>query len=201
MKTLPSNSISSPSMSSSSSYPRSLFFSSTASKLLRRADLRVITPSSHLSMRSASCELYADCNQRSSLLPRTLEVGLMRLYGRWVGPGSLYFSFLAIALAMTLSENSLLRLRVERLGVLPSEVSSFSETAAKSRRKITRRPEQSIRCMSIIDKPSDEKMVPKFQIPKGIMGQPTCHTHPHMIPPDFLTCGITQMDIKKEGKY
>ncbi|XP_073947467.1 xaa-Pro aminopeptidase 3-like [Choristoneura fumiferana] len=70
-------------------------------------------------------------------------------------------------------------------------------TAAKSRRKITRRPEQSIRCMSIIDKPSDEKMVPKFQIPKGIMGQPTCHTHPHMIPPDFLTCGITQMEYKE----
>ncbi|XP_073960588.1 xaa-Pro aminopeptidase 3-like [Choristoneura fumiferana] len=70
-------------------------------------------------------------------------------------------------------------------------------TAAKSRRKIIRRPEQSIRCMSIIDKPSDEKMVPKFQIPKGIMGQPTCHTHPHMIPPDFLTCGITQMEYKE----
>lgn len=35
------------------------------------------------------------------------------------------------------------------------------------------------------------------KIPKGILGQPTCHTHPHMIPNGQLTCGITQEEYKE----
>ncbi|XP_063373388.1 xaa-Pro aminopeptidase 3-like [Cydia amplana] len=70
-------------------------------------------------------------------------------------------------------------------------------TVSKSRRKVCGKPEQIIRRMSVIDHPSDEKMVSKFQIPKGIMGQPTFHTHPHLIEPDFLTCGITQMEYRE----
>lgn len=28
------------------------------------------------------------------------------------------------------------------------------------------------------------------------MGQPTCHTHPHLVQPDCLTWGMTQMEYK-----
>ncbi|XP_053602058.1 xaa-Pro aminopeptidase 3-like [Plodia interpunctella] len=34
-------------------------------------------------------------------------------------------------------------------------------------------------------------------IPKGIFGQPTCHTHPHLIRPEQLTCGITQAEYRE----
>lgn len=39
--------------------------------------------------------------------------------------------------------------------------------------------------------------VPQFSIPKGILGQPTCHTHPHMVEKDNLTCGITQAEFRE----
>ncbi|CAG5035273.1 unnamed protein product [Parnassius apollo] len=53
------------------------------------------------------------------------------------------------------------------------------------------------RCMSQIEMPPDVKTIPQFSIPKGILGQPTCHTHPHMISQGHLTCGITQMEYKE----
>ncbi|XP_014359819.2 xaa-Pro aminopeptidase 3 [Papilio machaon] len=53
------------------------------------------------------------------------------------------------------------------------------------------------RCMSQMETPPEEKIVPQFSIPKGIVGQPTYHTHPHMIPKGHLTCGITQMEYKE----
>ncbi|CAH2068220.1 unnamed protein product, partial [Iphiclides podalirius] len=53
------------------------------------------------------------------------------------------------------------------------------------------------RCMSQIGLPPETKAVPQFSIPKGILGQPTCHTHPHMISQGHLTCGITQMEYKE----
>lgn len=36
----------------------------------------------------------------------------------------------------------------------------------------------------------------QYHIPKGAMGQPTCHTHPHLISPDHLTSGVTQAEYK-----
>ncbi|XP_068628724.1 xaa-Pro aminopeptidase 3-like [Battus philenor] len=53
------------------------------------------------------------------------------------------------------------------------------------------------RSMSQMDIPPEETSLSQFTIPKGIVGQPTCHTHPHMISPGHLTCGITQMEYKE----
>ncbi|KAI5631650.1 metallopeptidase family m24 domain-containing protein [Phthorimaea operculella] len=33
---------------------------------------------------------------------------------------------------------------------------------------------------------------PQYKIPQGIMGQPTCYTHPHMVEEGYLTCCIKQ---------
>lgn len=51
--------------------------------------------------------------------------------------------------------------------------------------------------LSTIEHPPGLKAVPQYTIPKGIFGQPTCHTHPHMVPSDHLTCGITQLEYKE----
>ncbi|KAG6460790.1 hypothetical protein O3G_MSEX012217 [Manduca sexta] len=45
--------------------------------------------------------------------------------------------------------------------------------------------------------PPGEVQRPQFTIPKGILGQATCHTHPHLIQQDHLTCGITQMEYRE----
>ncbi|KAG7303871.1 hypothetical protein JYU34_010773 [Plutella xylostella] len=45
--------------------------------------------------------------------------------------------------------------------------------------------------------PPGVKAEQQFSIPKGILGQPTCHTHPHMIGPGQLTCGITQAEYRE----
>lgn len=52
------------------------------------------------------------------------------------------------------------------------------------------------RPMSQIGMPPETKTLSQFSVPKGILGQPTCHTHPHMISQGHLTCGITQMEYK-----
>lgn len=42
------------------------------------------------------------------------------------------------------------------------------------------------------EKPEKEKI--NFSIPIGEMGQPTCHTHPHLVPAGQLTCGVSQAE-------
>ncbi|XP_026728786.1 xaa-Pro aminopeptidase 3 [Trichoplusia ni] len=51
------------------------------------------------------------------------------------------------------------------------------------------------RCLSTVETPPKEKHI-SLSIPKGIMGQPTCHTHPHLVQPDCLTWGMTQLEYK-----
>ncbi|CAK1548077.1 unnamed protein product [Leptosia nina] len=54
-----------------------------------------------------------------------------------------------------------------------------------------------IRHLSSIKNPPDVKYIPELKIPQGVLGQPTCHTHPHLISTGYLTCGITQMEYKE----
>ncbi|KAJ8734312.1 hypothetical protein PYW07_014863 [Mythimna separata] len=92
-------------------------------------------------------------------------------------------------------------------------------TATKEHKKLFRLPlfKDSLRCSSTIETPPQDsernipgkKTVKKengtpsnpidlFGIPKGTLGQPTYHTHRHMITDqDHLTCGITQAEYKE----
>lgn len=69
----------------------------------------------------------------------------------------------------------------------------------KSQRKLCKQPilHNRNRCISTIEVPPREKQEPQPLIPKGILGQPTCHTHPHLIQQDYLTCGITLTEYKE----
>ncbi|XP_047526188.1 xaa-Pro aminopeptidase 3-like [Pieris napi] len=53
-----------------------------------------------------------------------------------------------------------------------------------------------IRRLSSFRNPDAER-IQQFSIPKGILGQPTCHTHPHLISHGYLTCGVTQLEYKE----
>ncbi|XP_013144455.1 PREDICTED: probable Xaa-Pro aminopeptidase 3 isoform X2 [Papilio polytes] len=75
----------------------------------------------------------------------------------------------------------------------------FSDLGLKRAKHLVRQnlSQNKWRCMSQMEIPPEEKIVPQFSIPKGILGQPTYHTHPHMIAKGHLTCGITQMEYKE----
>lgn len=47
-----------------------------------------------------------------------------------------------------------------------------------------------------METPQGQKEMPgiSLSIPTGEMGQPTCHTHPHLVPPGQLTCGVSQAE-------
>ncbi|KAL0850558.1 hypothetical protein ABMA28_012333 [Loxostege sticticalis] len=70
--------------------------------------------------------------------------------------------------------------------------------AARSRKRLFRQvvSKQQSRWNSTIENPPGMK-APQMSIPQGIFGQATCHTHPHLIQPGHLTCGITQMEYKE----
>ncbi|KAH9629610.1 hypothetical protein HF086_002546 [Spodoptera exigua] len=51
--------------------------------------------------------------------------------------------------------------------------------------------------MSTQETTTEETNKIPFVIPKGTFGQPTCHTHPHLIKEEHLTWGITQAEYKK----
>lgn len=53
-----------------------------------------------------------------------------------------------------------------------------------------------MRSSSSIGNPPDILTKPQFKIPEGVVGQPTCYTHPHLIQEGHLTCGITQQEYK-----
>ncbi|VVC92438.1 unnamed protein product [Leptidea sinapis] len=65
--------------------------------------------------------------------------------------------------------------------------------------------EKSLKCKNITHRyqssidapPSSSREIAQLTIPKGILGQPTCHTHPHLIQQGQLTCGITQQEYKE----
>ncbi|XP_026764262.2 xaa-Pro aminopeptidase 3-like [Galleria mellonella] len=71
--------------------------------------------------------------------------------------------------------------------------------ASKGRRRVFRQVLSEDRCrwLSTVENPPGVKDVPQFSIPKAVVGQATCHTHPHLIPPGQLTCGITQMEYRE----
>ncbi|XP_013185348.2 xaa-Pro aminopeptidase 3 [Amyelois transitella] len=68
--------------------------------------------------------------------------------------------------------------------------------ASKGRRRVFNQPPNRLKSMSTKEVPPGIKDV-RFTIPKGIFGQPTCHTHPHLIRPEQLTCGVTQMEYRE----
>lgn len=47
-----------------------------------------------------------------------------------------------------------------------------------------------------METPQGQKEQPgiSLSIPIGEMGQPTCHTHPHLVPAGQLTCGVPQAE-------
>ncbi|XP_045453239.1 xaa-Pro aminopeptidase 3-like [Melitaea cinxia] len=53
------------------------------------------------------------------------------------------------------------------------------------------------RALSTVENPPGFASNTQFSIPKCIVGQPTCYTHPHMIAEGHLTCGITQQEYKE----
>ncbi|XP_026501213.2 xaa-Pro aminopeptidase 3-like [Vanessa tameamea] len=53
------------------------------------------------------------------------------------------------------------------------------------------------RSLSTVENPPNLIASSQFRIPKCIVGQPTCYTHPHMISEGYLTCGITQQEYKE----
>lgn len=71
--------------------------------------------------------------------------------------------------------------------------------ASKELRRVFRQGfiQRTSRCLSTLGNPPSVTTASQFTIPKGILGQPTCHTHPHMIPMDNLTCGITQAEFRE----
>ncbi|CAH2242453.1 jg20448 [Pararge aegeria aegeria] len=71
-----------------------------------------------------------------------------------------------------------------------------SQLCVRYPRRLVKGPLGVNRCMSSTEKPSD-LLIHSSKIPKGILGQPTCHTHPHLIPNGQLTCGITQQEYKE----
>lgn len=74
----------------------------------------------------------------------------------------------------------------------------FCFSVSKEPRKLFRLPpfKETFRHLGTIETPTENRTVQKF-IPKGILGQPTCHTHPHLIPEDHLTHGIMQAEYKE----
>ncbi|XP_045761672.1 xaa-Pro aminopeptidase 3-like isoform X2 [Maniola jurtina] len=72
-----------------------------------------------------------------------------------------------------------------------------SQLCVRYPRRVVKHPVVVKRCMLSTEKPSDMLAMQSAKIPKGILGQPTCHTHPHMIPNGQLTCGITQQEYKE----
>ncbi|XP_049885679.1 xaa-Pro aminopeptidase 3-like [Pectinophora gossypiella] len=67
----------------------------------------------------------------------------------------------------------------------------------RSRRQVLKLLSGNSRCLSTMEPPPGEVQrlkQPQFAIPKGVMGQPTCYTHPHMVQEGYLTCGITQAE-------
>nr|XP_034823964.1 xaa-Pro aminopeptidase 3 isoform X2 [Maniola hyperantus] len=72
-----------------------------------------------------------------------------------------------------------------------------SQLCVKLPRRLVKHPLSVKRCMLSSENPSDMLAMQSAKIPKGILGQPTCHTHPHMIPSGQLTCGITQQEYKE----
>ncbi|XP_038209094.1 xaa-Pro aminopeptidase 3-like [Zerene cesonia] len=71
----------------------------------------------------------------------------------------------------------------------------FGKLVAKNTSRVCR--QKSLREMSSMQNPPDSELRTQFTIPNGIVGQPTFHTHPHLIPHGHLTCGITQMEYKE----
>ncbi|CAH2989792.1 unnamed protein product [Chilo suppressalis] len=71
--------------------------------------------------------------------------------------------------------------------------------AAKARKRVLRQGLSRVwlRCRSTVENPPGVKTMPQFTVPTGILGQATCHTHPHLIQPGYLTCGITQMEYRE----
>ncbi|XP_028177965.1 xaa-Pro aminopeptidase 3-like [Ostrinia furnacalis] len=71
--------------------------------------------------------------------------------------------------------------------------------AARNRRRLLRQvvSKQQSRWTSTIENPPGMKPAPQFSIPHGIFGQATCHTHPHLIQPGHLTCGISQIEFRE----
>ncbi|XP_059056542.1 xaa-Pro aminopeptidase 3-like [Achroia grisella] len=71
--------------------------------------------------------------------------------------------------------------------------------ASKSRKRLLKQVLCENRCkwLSTVENPPGIKNVPQFSIPKVVVGQATCHTHPHLVPPGQLTCGITQMEYRE----
>ncbi|XP_023948956.2 xaa-Pro aminopeptidase 3 [Bicyclus anynana] len=71
-----------------------------------------------------------------------------------------------------------------------------SQFCIRCPRRLVKHPLVAKRCMSTTENSSD-LLLQSSKIPKGILGQPTYHTHPHLIPNGQLTCGITQQEYKE----
>ncbi|KAL4721133.1 hypothetical protein ACJJTC_009413 [Scirpophaga incertulas] len=71
-------------------------------------------------------------------------------------------------------------------------------TVTRTKRKILKPNIYKIltRCRSTVETPPRQSLS-DLAVPKGILGQATCHTHPHLIQPGHLTCGITQLEYKE----
>lgn len=54
-----------------------------------------------------------------------------------------------------------------------------------------------LRCLSTIENPPGIKKAPELSIPQGILGQATCHTHPHLIGPDQIINWLTQTEFRE----
>ncbi|GBP08309.1 Xaa-Pro aminopeptidase 3 [Eumeta japonica] len=80
--------------------------------------------------------------------------------------------------------------------LLTLSVSYSNPRAAKWYSKL-RQMKHKARYLSTIDTTPEMKAVSHFSIPRGVMGQPTCYTHPHLVEPGHLTCGITQAEFRE----
>ncbi|XP_047028903.1 xaa-Pro aminopeptidase 3-like isoform X1 [Helicoverpa zea] len=71
--------------------------------------------------------------------------------------------------------------------------------ANKERRRLFRPPlfRNTHRQLSSCETPTEQIDRPLFFVPRGNFGQPTCHTHPHLISEEHLTCGISQAEYKE----
>ncbi|PZC74238.1 hypothetical protein B5X24_HaOG208164 [Helicoverpa armigera] len=74
-----------------------------------------------------------------------------------------------------------------------------TNTANKERRRLFRPPlfRNTHRQLSSCETPTEQIDRPLFFVPRGNFGQPTCHTHPHLISEEHLTCGISQAEYKE----
>ncbi|CAB3221610.1 unnamed protein product [Arctia plantaginis] len=79
----------------------------------------------------------------------------------------------------------------------------IAQTMTKGQRQRCRQPviQNKKKCLSTINtvelppqRPEKTTRSSEVFIPKGIMGQLTCHTHPHLITEDCLTGGVTQAE-------